>query len=393
MLVALFCFGTLLTGGGPIRALERRFAPVWFVTSTTGSEKNLFDVYFVNPVINFDVDEFAGAPQEALLRMIGDAQESIDIAAFEFDLTPVAEALISARNRGVEVRWITDDEHGLEADREEGYGLFQMMMNSGIKVRDDDSGNLMHNKFIIFDDHSVWTGSTNLTQNGMFRNNNNVIVFESRDVVNIYQREFNELWRGNSGAESRSTVRRQTAMIEDTPVFVIFAPEDEGMDHLLPLVRRAEESVHFMAFAFTHDELGAELVRKAKRGLDISGVFETRNATTEHSELHRLYCNGVDVLKDGNSATMHHKVFIIDKKIVVTGSFNFSNNANNMNDENMVFLNNREIASAYEEEFDRVWAQGWPPDQATVYCPGSTSIADLITIDWLRDVIEWLRAQ
>ena len=70
-----------------------------------------------------------------------------------------------------------------------------------------------------------------------------------------------------------------------------------------------------------------ELVRQSRRGVDIKGVFESRNATSSHSEIHRLYCNGVDVREDGNSANMHHKVFIIDGKIVVTGSYNFSNNS------------------------------------------------------------------
>ena len=120
---------------------------------------------------------------EKLIEYIDDAESTIHIASFEFDLIPVADALISAQERGVEVQWITDDEYGIEADKEDGLRLFPKMSRAGIKVRDDGRTGLMHNKFWIFDKKIVWTGSTNITVNGNFRNNNNVIVIESAAVA------------------------------------------------------------------------------------------------------------------------------------------------------------------------------------------------------------------
>ena len=367
-LAALFCGGTFLAGSNPITALELWFAPVWFVQSETGGASDWYELYMTDPPQDYDPAHFSGEIPEALIAKINSAQRSIDIAAFEFNLDPVADALIAAHNRGVAVRWFTDDEHGIETDDEEGRGQFQRLREAGIPVRDDQRNGLMHNKFIIFDEKSVWTGSTNLTINGIFRNNNNVLFFDSPQIAARYEREFNELWRGHSGAESRSTVHRQTAILDKTPVFVMFAPEDDAMDYLLPLVKGAEESVHFMAFAFTHDELGEELLKKSRRGLDVRGVFETRNTNDPYSEIHRLGCAGVGVREDGNSGTMHHKVFIIDDKIVVTGSFNFSNSANQTNDENMVFLNNDAIAAQYEQEFREVWDEARPPILADLLC-------------------------
>ena len=348
--------------------MERFFAPAMFVASQTGQAGDWYEVHFFEPVEHYNPDDFTGGVPEELMQRINGAQRSIDIAAFEFDLTPVAEALIAARNRGVTVRWITDDEHGIDADSEAGHGQFRMMREAGIQVRDDDREGLMHNKYIIFDEASLWTGSTNLTQNGMFRNDNNVMIFDSPAIADIYQRDFNELWRGKSGAESRSTVRLQTKMLEDTPVLVLFAPEDQAMESLLPLVHRARESVYFMAFAFTYDELGEELLNRARRGVDVRGVFESRNTSSEHSEIHKLYCAGLDVREDGNPATMHHKVFIIDGSIVITGSFNFSNSANSKNDENMVMVNNADVAADYLREFERVWARAFIPADADMDC-------------------------
>jgi phosphatidylserine/phosphatidylglycerophosphate/cardiolipin synthase-like enzyme len=50
-------------------------------------------------------------------------------------------------------------------------------------------------------------------------------------------------------------------------------------------------------------------------------------------------------------------VFIIDGKTVVTGSFNFSSNANENNDENLLIIDSPELAAQYAAEFERVYAQ------------------------------------
>lgn len=367
--LASMCAGTVLFGSGPIDAIERLFFPVRFVITETGEAGDWYDVYTIDPPQNYDPDNFVGEVPEALIELIESAQDSIHVAGFDLNLTPVAEALIAAKRRGVDVKWYTDDEHGTGDDGEAGNGQFQMMMEAGIPVRDDERQSLMHNKFIIFDGEIVWTGSTNLTSNGMYKNNNNVIVYYSSDIAERYESEFKELWKGKLSGERRSPIRKQTSMIEDTPVMILFAPEDDAMNMLVPLIKQARESVYFMTFAFTHDEMGQELVKQSRRGVDVRGVFESRNATSSHSEIHRLYCNGIDVRVDGNSANMHHKVFIIDGKIVVTGSYNFSNNSENSNDENLVFLSNHDIAETYQEEFEKVWAEAYPPALSDIICP------------------------
>lgn len=369
VLIASFCGGTVLFGSGPIQTIEWIFFPSRYVATSTGEAGEWYQVYTFDPPQDYDEDDFSGEAQEALIKLIDEARESIHVAGFELELTPVAEALIDAHRRGVDVKWYTDDEHGLEADGDDGGGQFAMMTSAGIPVRADERDSLMHNKFLVFDKEIVWTGSTNLTRNGMFKNDNNVLVIESDSIAARYDQQFAELWKGKTSSERRSPIRRQTTMVEDTPVLVLFSPEDNALDLLLPLVKQAKESVHFMTFAFTHDDLGEELVRQANRGVDVRGVFESRNTSTEHSEIHRLYCNGIDVREDGNPATMHHKVFVIDGKIVVTGSYNFSNNSETSNDENMVFLNNSDIAETYQDEFERVWADSYLPDEAEIICP------------------------
>jgi phosphatidylserine/phosphatidylglycerophosphate/cardiolipin synthase-like enzyme len=74
---------------------------------------------------------------DKLIGYIDAAQSSIHVAAFETDLTSVAEALARAHARGVDVRWVTDDANGVDADFDEGRGQFALMEDAGIPIRDD----------------------------------------------------------------------------------------------------------------------------------------------------------------------------------------------------------------------------------------------------------------
>ena len=356
----------LFTGSDPLGLFigEEIRAPEESVEAVGG---DWWQVYFSDPAAAYDPENLAGSIPEKLIVLIDSAQESIHVASFEFDLTPVVEALIRAHDRGVDVRWITDDEHGIEAD-EEDHGLFEMLEDAGIEVKDDQRAALMHNKFWVFDGRTVWTGSTNITQNGGFRNNNNVIVIQSTRVAEIYEREFQEMWGGEFGPRSSSTVDQQLATVNGTPIQVLFAAEDEVMSQLIPLVEGAQSSVRFMAFSFTHDDLGAAVLARAEAGLDVKGIFETRGSETEYSELPAMYCAGVPVRQDGNKGTFHHKVFVIDEKTVVTGSLNFSNSADESNDENAVVITNADIAAQYLAEFERRWAEAEAPDAADMNC-------------------------
>jgi phosphatidylserine/phosphatidylglycerophosphate/cardiolipin synthase-like enzyme len=356
----------LLTGSDPLglfKQVEETPPP-----AVVGSGGDWWQVYFTDPQNVNDPDNLAGSIPEKLIGHINQAQDTIHIASFEFNLTPVAEALIDAHNRGVEVKWVTDDEHGIESDEEDDHGQFAMLEKAGIEIKDDERGALMHNKFWIFDNKTVWTGSTNITANGNFRNNNNVLVIDSSEVAAIYEREFVEMWNGEFGPTSTSTVQDQRTVIDGTSVQVLFAAEDEVATQLIPLIENAQNSIRFMAFSFTHDGIGEAVLARAKAGVDTQGIFETRGSETEYSELTALYCAKVPVRQDGNPGTFHHKVFIIDEQLVATGSLNFSDNADESNDENVVVVTNRDIATQYLQEFERRWAEATDPDAKDLSC-------------------------
>lgn len=108
-----------------------------------------------------------------------------------------------------------------------------------------------------------------------------------------------------------------------------------------------------MIFSFTEGRVRDELLRQHAAGLDVEGVFE-RCLIDQYSVFDALKTAGVPVYPDGNQAILHHKVMTLDGKAVVTGSFNFSENAERHNNESCLILQSPVLAAQYEREFARV---------------------------------------
>jgi len=337
-------------------------------TSAPGASSDWWEVYFTDPLHVNNPANWQSSIEGRLIDKINAAQTSIHIASFEFDLTPVAEALVAAKKRGVDVRWVTDDESGLAVDEDPGHGQFAMLQEAGIEVRSDDRAALMHNKFWIFDGKIAWTGSTNITVSGVFQQNNNTIVIHSPEVAAIYEREFAELWDGKYGPKSPSTVDQQSLAVNGTPIQIYFSPEDQVLDHMIPVVSSATKSIHFMAFSFTDYPLAKAMLDRASAGVDVSGVFEKVGSETDSSELHTFFCAKVPARQDGNPKFLHDKVIIVDNRLVISGSFNFSTNATESNDENVMIIDNPQIANLYTQEFQRVWAIATDPEPGKFTC-------------------------
>ncbi len=369
--------------GGPITNTAIAALPQAGATDTPGTTTQSssgtgtwWQVYFVSPVrldesqelelrSKIPAQNYQGSIAEKLVQHIDGAQKTIHIASFETDLNDVANALIRAKQRGVDVRWITDDESGIEADTKPGHGQFKMLKAAGIEIIDDERGGLMHDKFWLFDGQTVWTGSTNVTVSGMFEQDNNTLVIESAELAAMYERQFDDMWSGKFNAKSPSVVDQQSLSIDGTAVQILFSPEDDAISHIIPYVQSAQTSIEFMAFTYTHDDLGAAMIDRKKNGVDVRGVFESTGSDTDFSEMQPLFCAKAPVRQDGNPSFLHHKVIIVDNHIVITGSLNFTDNANEQNNENVIIIDNAEIANLYTQEFQRIWALGHDPDDVS----------------------------
>jgi phosphatidylserine/phosphatidylglycerophosphate/cardiolipin synthase-like enzyme len=339
-------------------------------TPTALPSARWWDVYFTDPLTINDVNNPAGSVEDKLIALINGAQSSIHIASFEFNLPRVAQALVEAHHRGVDVRWVTDDENGLEIDGEPNRGQFAVLTGAGIEVKDDAGRSaLMHNKFWIFDRQVVWTGSTNITVNGIYKQNNNVIVIRSPEIAFIYEREWDELWSAQLGPRAPSTVNNQWAILEGTPIQILFSAEDKAVGHLIALVNDAQTSIRFLAFSFTDYPLAKAMIDRAAAGVDVQGVYEAFGSSSPRAELKTFYCAQVPVRQDGNGSFLHDKIIIIDNSIVVTGSLNFSSSGDDENEENVVILENADIAAQYLQEYEKIWDQAHDLVPADFPCP------------------------
>ncbi len=327
-----------------------------------------WEVYFTDPINMKDPAQWQDSVEGKLIEKINAAQTSIHIVSFEFNLTPVAQALIAAHQRGVDVRWITDDESGLEADEEPDRGQFAMLTDGGIEVRADTRSALMHNKFWIFDGQTTWTGSTNITASGVFQQDNNTLVIHSPEVAAIYEREFQEMWDGQFGPKSPSTADQQSTVVNGMPVQIYFSPEDKVLDRIIPIVANAQSNIRFLAFSFTDYPLAKAMIDRSAAGVDVAGVYEKVGSETEGAEMKTFFCAHVPVRQDGNPRFLHDKLIIVDNHIVISGSFNFSSNATENNDENVIIVDNAEIANLYMQEFGRIWSIATDLDPAKFPC-------------------------
>lgn len=324
-----------------------------------------WQLYFNEPAERTDRAEYQNGMDAQLAAAINSAQHRLDIAAFELNSDPIAEAILSAHERGVAVRIVTDDDHGLNDKRD---GHLRELRQAGIAVADDSRTGLMHNKFLIVDRQTVWTGSWNFTVNGTYRNNNNALVLESPAAAGAYLAEFDEMFlRGEFGARS-SDDGVISFKLGDGRASIVFAPEADEIQVITAEIAKAERAIRLMVFVFSLEELAQAMLNQAANpAITIEGVFETRNSTADWSQLPALHCAGASIRQDGNRYTLHHKVIIIDEDTVISGSFNFSRSAAESNDENIIIIRDAAIASLYLDEWRRIWAgaEELAPDEVT----------------------------
>jgi phosphatidylserine/phosphatidylglycerophosphate/cardiolipin synthase-like enzyme len=329
-----------------------------------GYQKDFWQLFFTIPIDTRDRSQWDNGIDEQLAASIDTAQSRLDVAAYELNSEAITQAIIRAHERGVQVRVVTDDEAGLEDDD----STIIELEAYDIPIVDDNRSGLMHNKFIIIDGIIVWTGSMNYTQNGTFRNNNHILSLRSRRAVETYQAEFNEMFEDGEFGVTSSDDNFADFQQDGVPVEIYFASEGPVIDQILDEINRADESIHFMTFSFTRDDLGMALLDAAERGVTIEGVFETTGSETRFSEMSRLHCAGLDVRQDGNPGILHHKVFVVDDDTVITGSFNFSNNAVESNDENLLIIQSSDMAALFLREFERIQQIATVPTASDVTC-------------------------
>jgi len=139
-------------------------------------------------------------------------------------------------------------------------------------------------------------------------------------------------------------------------VGVFFCPREACAEKLIQKINSADKNIFIAIYSFTHDGISDALIEAKKRGVEVMVVFDSDQSANASSDDEKLFEAKIKVARRNGSGYMHNKYTIIDGNFVATGSFNYSQNADTKNDENLIFIESSEIAAKYKSDFDRLWS-------------------------------------
>lgn len=343
-----------------------------------------------------------GAPDElerVVIEFIRGARKTLDIAVQELDSEPIAQALLDAALRGIDIRMFLEQDYlraaappkvspqdgqtrrqaELAAQWEErrrpaslrtNRDILAALLRCGVDIKADLNPQIFHQKFIVRDYRgdknlgkaALLTGSANFTATDMHQNLNHVIVFHDYRVARAYAGEFAELMGGTFGAlRLREEDLPRTINIKGVPVRVLFAPDDHPELEIVKQMLKARSRLDFAVFTFAVSSgIDDALLMLHLAGIDIQGVLDAGQGAQDWAASHWLHEAGIEVFVSDKDQLpglrkLHHKLMVIDDDIVIAGSMNYTGPANDYNDENIFVLGN---------PYDLPKSEGGPVDHA-----------------------------
>ena len=295
--------------------------------------------------------------ETALLTLINNASTSLDLAIYGLNRQSVIDALIAAHNRGVTVRVVGDDEAATVSYQP----YYQMLTAAGIPIVTDTSLSIIqHNKFLVVDGQTVWTGSTNWTDTGFTLNANNSIVITDTTLAAVYTTEFTEMWNGSfQGAKTDNTAHLFN--YNGIRLESYFSPTDLVAFEVWDELAQADETIHFAMFFWTDALLTNRVIERLADGVAVSGMFDQLVEANGSSGDEAMCAAGARIGIESSAGKLHDKFAIIDVNgsdpTVILGSYNWTASGSYSNDENTLIIHDAVLAQAYYAEWQRLWAE------------------------------------
>ena len=287
-----------------------------------------------------------------LIGLIDDARTHIEIAQFTFSRTDIEAAVLRAHERGVAVRV------AMNAAQEQQGVVANRLKDAGVPVgfvagkSNGQYAGLMHAKFMLVDGQSLVFGSNNWSSTGTSINEeNNVIVHAgpTDSLLGAFACAFEAVWRSDAeGAAACSTGE------------VWFTPSSGPIAMLRDNIRAAERSVDVLMHHLLFDTLLKELAKAAEAGLAVRIIInEADRAEAEGKYWDRIRAAGGQVrFKRGNPdlyQLMHHKLAIIDGRVLLDGSGNWSGSAFFNNYEFYTRIGTPSVVEPFVALYERLW--------------------------------------
>lgn len=289
-----------------------------------------------------------------LLGEINNAKKSVDFAIYGIDnQKQISQALINAKKRNINVRGISDsDETGMAAYKEMG------SLKKYIDVTFDNSKYLMHNKFFIIDDETVFTGSMNISKTGCGGYNaNSVVKIKSRELAQYYKNEFEQMFKGIFKKNKQDFSSPVIQFSDDESLRVFFSPKGNAFENAVkPEIEKAEKEIRVSIFVLTHPLIVKELIQAKNRGINVKVIADAVGAKNYKKNITELRSSGIKVKVENFGGKDHEKTISIDNKTLIIGSANFSRSGMGRNDENLLVIKSEKLTAFYNEFFEKMYA-------------------------------------
>jgi cardiolipin hydrolase len=149
----------------------------------------------------------------------------------------------------------------------------------------------------------------------------------------------------------------KTLYPEDVPSVgeACFAPHQDCVGKLRGLLDAAEISVDICVFTITDDRIVRSVLAAHRRGVGVRVISDDEKALDRGSDIYRLKDSGVQVRTDDSPDHMHHKFAILDRRLLVNGSYNWTRSASERNNENISVSDDQHLVGLFRQEFERLW--------------------------------------
>lgn len=306
------------------------------------------------------INSCSGSGCTRLLYEIDNANSTIDIALYGYREVPeITSALKRAKARGVKIRYVYDSLYDTSRNYYQDNEKI-LKLASAYKTDKNNSktssNKLMHNKFIIFDNNTVYTGSMNLSSTGTSGFDvNSIIVIQSKEIAELYTKEFEQMLLGKFHNEKDTIIAERKYILGNSEIEIYFSPKDKPSTRIIELIKSAKTYIYIPTFLITHNEITSELINAQNRGVDIRIIIDANSVTTKNTKHAQLRKAGIMLKTENYAGKLHAKTMIIDDLYLISGSMNFSNSGDNKNDENVVIIKNEEIAKLHRNFFLYLW--------------------------------------
>jgi cardiolipin hydrolase len=136
-----------------------------------------------------------------------------------------------------------------------------------------------------------------------------------------------------------------------------FSHEHDIRNHVIEAISEAKKQVDICLFTISENQISDAIIQQKMNGIKIRIITDDEKIMDKGSDIFRFKHKGIPVKIDSDQSLMHHKFAVVDDRMVITGSLNWTRSGSEVNNENIVITDNYRIVSAFNDEFHRLWEQ------------------------------------